>query len=118
MKKIIYLITLVTFLAPAIADDKANTGNKEAIEKFKYLGCMSCHSVKSAGIGIDASSKEESGSITPPDLSTVGKTRNSEWISNFLKKKEQIEGRSHPKIFKGDKAEREMISNWLASLKG
>ncbi|MBF0361551.1 MAG: c-type cytochrome [Oligoflexia bacterium] len=110
--KLFFKITL-TLLILIVFGAAVALAEHEGLAKYKYFGCASCHSVKSAGIEItDPSAKNDS-----LDLSTVGKDHNKEWLSNYLKKKEEVNGKTHPKVFMGTKEEREVISDWLSTLK-
>lgn len=51
------------------------------------------------------------------DLSGVGKRRAAEWMTKWLKKEEQIDGKKHKKAFTGTPLELEAVVKWLATLK-
>ena len=79
---------------------------------FDDNGCNKCHSVSSKGIKATKPPKE--GEV---DLSGVGLEHDAKWISGYLLKKEEKDGKKHKKKFTGEDAELEALSKWLASLK-
>ena len=104
------------------ADAKAIPG-KAMFLKYK---CNSCHTVNAASIGKtkaeatedDGWGDEEEKELDPPDLSGVGLKRKAEWLHLYMRKKAaNEEGRKHKKRFKGTKAERGVLVNWLVTLK-
>lgn len=114
MKIILLVIVTALFALPTFAQDK-----EAAIKIFKEYSCNGCHAIKAHNVPIeerDVGEKDDQGR-KPPDLSDVGKQRNADWIGRWLQKKEEIEGRTHKRMFKGSKDERDVLSAWLASLK-
>ena len=115
---------VVVLLIPSTAVLKERQGGQNGpLTIFLDYGCAECHTISSLGIvrpesdeeideGIDGDQE-----IAPPDLSTVGTKYDAEWISTYLRKKADIEGRKHKKRFKGKKEERLILSNWLSELK-
>jgi len=92
-------------------------------ELFTKYSCTGCHSVKAAKI-VKVTSKENTEEkddgtpkIDPPDLSTVGKERTAEWMGKYLMKKEKIKDIAHKKKFQGTPEERNILTEWLATLK-
>lgn len=83
--------------------------------------CTSCHSIQVLGIEKKASEDEADSPTTtkkkPPDLSGVGLKHTAEWITNWLLKKETMDGEHHVKKFRGTDEELGTLANWLASLK-
>ena len=81
--------------------------------KSVFVGnkCEACHSVSTAQIAcLKKNATQDSKSV---DLSTVGMTRTSVWIADYLLKKEEIEGKKHIKRFKGTDDELKVLSEWL-----
>jgi mono/diheme cytochrome c family protein len=112
-------------------------GRAVAVEQDQGLGaklfikykCHTCHAVQSKGIGIppkakaeeeddgwdDDEDEEDAGS---PDLSGAGIKRDSEWLNLWLRKKISTEkGKKHMKRFKGKEEERQVLVDWLLTLK-
>lgn len=89
--------------------------------------CQSCHSVLSNGIGSPkkATAEEDDGwgddddnDKGSPDLSGAGLLRDSEWMHLWLRKKVANEkGKKHMKRFKGTDEERQILVDWLLTLK-
>jgi len=82
------------------------TAAKAAFESNK---CGTCHLVGAYPTVKPATAKN--------DLGSIGITRSSVWISNFLQKKEKVDGKFHMKTFAGTPAERDVLSQWLAAQK-
>jgi hypothetical protein len=103
--------------APAADPAKGKAGPGQNV--FTKYRCSSCHSVESHGIKKKATSSEteETGSVKPPDLSGVGVERDAAWITKFLQKEEKIEGKLHPKKFRGTAPELQKLTAWLVTLK-
>lgn len=102
---------------PAAADSKAKPSEGQAV--FTKYKCSSCHSIEAAGIKkkpIEGEEAETEGA-KPPDLSGVGVERDAAWMTKFLSKEEKIEGKVHPKKFRGTPAEFQKLTAWLATLK-
>jgi mono/diheme cytochrome c family protein len=82
------------------------TAAKAAFESNK---CGTCHFVGAFPSVKPATAKN--------DLGSIGITRSSVWISNFLQKKEKVDGKFHMKTFAGTPAERDVLAQWLAAQK-
>ena len=102
---ILLFVFLVSFASVAAADDAA------AQKLFVDKKCNTCHSIESAKI------EKKMASSKAPDLSDVGSTRNAEWISKWLKKEVDLEGKKHPSTWSGTPEELKTLSDWLGSLK-
>ncbi len=125
MKKALLLLLLLT---AAILSATTVTGNQdEALKIYDKYGCRECHAISALKIGVDKSivpaedddgwgedSEEEA--IEPPDLSNVGTVRDAKWISQWMRKKIDIEGIMHKKRFQGSKEERHTLALWLETL--
>lgn len=90
-------------------------------EIFLANKCNSCHAIKSQSIAkkadeAEAAEKSES-DRKPPDLSSVGKKRNADWITKFLLKQIENDGEKHRKRFKGSEADLKVLAGWLETLK-
>jgi cytochrome c2 len=106
------ILTLVAlaflFVTPVVFADEAKADGKKLFTDNK---CNTCHSIQSQGI------EKTMASSKAPDLSDVGSTRDAEWISQFLQKKVDDDGKKHPKGWTGSEADLKTLSDWLASLK-
>jgi cytochrome c len=102
---------------PAAADSKAKPSEGQAV--FAKYKCTSCHSIDAAGIKkkpVEGDEAETEG-VKPPDLSGVGVARDAAWMTKFLSKEEKIEGKVHPKKFRGTPSELQKVTAWLATMK-
>ncbi|MCM2324441.1 MAG: hypothetical protein NDJ90_14380 [Oligoflexia bacterium] len=95
--------------APVRAADKA-----KALEVFKDRKCHDCHGMTAHGIGkpkkAEAAEDEEGTQKEAPDLSTLSPEVMKQadpvaFVSDYLKKKAELNGKKHKKIFKGSSAE-------------
>lgn len=80
---------------------------------FSDNKCSACHNIESEGI----IKKTASDKKTPPDLSKIGTKLNQTSIVNYLKKKESINDKKHPALFKGTDDELNAMAKWLVNLK-
>jgi mono/diheme cytochrome c family protein len=71
---------------------------------FVEQKCTKCHSAPGIAGG-------------KADLAGVGKKRTAEWMTKWLKKEEQIDGKKHKKAFTGTPAQLEAVVKWLSSLR-
>ena len=101
------------YFGSSIADAKSSSG-KDIFMKYK---CNSCHAVKAEDIQKKESKKKKKKERKAPDLSSVGLERDLEWLNKYQMKKIKIDGKKHPKKFKGTDEELQSISNWLLGLK-
>lgn len=113
-------IKLILILLPLISINIFAQDKAKAIAIFKEYTCHGCHSIEDHNIEVDNSldkgvrlEKDE----IPPDLSQVGSKHLPEWIHRWLQKKEEKKGKTHKRMFKGSMEEREILVNWLSSLK-
>ncbi len=115
--------TTVAMIAMVVLFGTQSFADKdEPVKLFKKYGCMECHSLVALDLHVEKSEEADAEAkgedeLEAPDLSAVGKTRDPKWISNYLRKKEDIDGRKHEKRFKGTDEERRAIAIWLASMK-
>lgn len=115
MKTTISLVMVLTLCFSTAA--QAN--KDEAVRVYKEYACDGCHSITAHSIPVverDVGEKNVDGRV-PPDLSKVGEKRDAEWISRWLQKKEELNGKPHKRMFKGSKEERDALTTWLATLK-
>jgi cytochrome c551/c552 len=109
-KSAILLSILVLFLVGfcarvALADD--DPGKKIFLDNK----CNACHSVDSQNI------KKTMESSKAPDLSNVGAEKTEEWITKWLKKEVDIDGKKHPKTWSGTDDDLTTLVKWLGTLK-
>jgi cytochrome c2 len=119
----------------AWAAPEARAESKTGKEIFVDRKCTKCHSIESEDIfkkkkkGAADEAKEEAGGFDddfgdaqqktePPDLSDSGNKRDSEWMTQFLKKKIRTkEGKKHKMRFKGSDEELQILIEFLVGLK-
>lgn len=83
----------------------------DAAKMFVDKKCNSCHSIDALKITkTNANSKAG-------DLSLVGKVRTSDFLTKYLKKEADIDGKKHGVAFKGTDDEFKAMVDWLANLK-
>ena len=115
---------VTAFLGYAVCTSSAFSQKAKAKEESKPEGkkifaenkCASCHTIESIGIK-RKEGEPKPADMKPPDLSTIGSERSSEWIMKYLQKKETISGEKHPKKFKGNDEELAALAKWLETLK-
>jgi mono/diheme cytochrome c family protein len=96
---------LVSFSTLAAADDAA--GQKLFLDKK----CNTCHSVDSAKI------EKKMASSKAPDLSDIGSTKDAAWITKWLNKEVELNGKKHMPTWSGTADEQKTLVDWVASLK-
>ena len=122
MSWLFWIFVVLLIPSTAVPTDR-NGRQKNPLSIFLDYGCEKCHTITSLGIVRPESEEEIDEEIDgeeadlPPDLSTVGNRYDAEWISLYLRKKTDIEGRKHKKRFKGKKEERRILAEWLAGLR-
>ncbi len=83
----------------------------DVAKMFVEKKCNSCHSIDALSITkTNANSKAA-------DLSLVGKVRTSDFLTKYLKKEADIDGKKHGVAFKGTDDEFKAMVAWLAGLK-
>ena len=127
MKKLLLLslvaALLILSLLPASVlgeeEEKEEVAVPEGQTEFLKGKCNLCHTVVAVGIGEprEESEDEEDDVVLPPDLSFVGSSREAEWITLYLQKKETIDGNKHKKRYKGKDEGLAVLVDWLVSLK-
>ena len=126
---LILAMLMLGLLVVLVASNAVGDDNADATKLFKKSGCNECHGVLSHEITVKKKEKSDEEAAEdedvdddedkpdPPDLSGVGLEHDAKWISNYLRKKEEIDGRKHEKLFKGSTQERRLIATWLADMK-
>ena|ERR1017187_8024298 len=106
------ILALATFALMSAGRVKplGDTG-KDVFAKYK---CAKCHTIDSQGIKLDGKPPEGK---QPPDLSGAGLKHDAGWISKWLVKEEEQNGKKHIKKFTGSDDELKTLSTWLGTLK-
>ena len=128
MKFTLSMLVILFFMCAGMPEFSHGADAKEIPGKAMFLKykCNSCHTVNAAAIGKtkaeatedDGWGDEEEEELDPPDLSGAGIKRKAEWLHLYMRKKTaNEEERKHKKRFKGSKAERAVLVNWLITLK-
>jgi len=112
------LLTLPLLPATAPGEEAEEEQLPKGQTAFLKAKCNLCHTVVAAGIGEPREEpEEESDIVLPPDLSIVGSSREAEWLTLYLEKKETIDGNKHKKKFKGKDEQLAELVDWLVTLK-
>lgn len=110
MKKIILGVLIiglalgVSFQGNTQADEDMLAKGKEMFTTFK---CDACHGVESQGI-VPKKKNDKS-----PDLSKVFMKGKAEWLSQYLMKEADLNGKKHPVKFSGKAEELASMVAWL-----
>jgi mono/diheme cytochrome c family protein len=103
---LVAVVSLTPATTPTYAED-APAG--QAV--FMAQKCNTCHSVQAAGI--EAKMK---GKMAGPDLSKVTQERDAEWITGYLHKEVDLDGKKHGKQFTGSDEELKALIDWLKEM--
>lgn len=79
---------------------------------FMAQKCNTCHSVEA--VGIEAKMKSEK--MKGPDLTDVASRHDAEWITKYLNKEVDIDGKKHSKGFTGTDEELQQLLDWFKSM--
>lgn len=105
--------TVVT-CALALSGAAFTAGAQDAGKKaFLSSDCNRCHAVESQDIEATSKSKRARG----PDLSTIGESRDAEWLAKYIEKQVQSNDKDHPVAWKGTDEDLQAMATWLATLK-
>ena len=105
-------VVLMGFVFNQISAPVSGAADGKAL--FVQNKCNACHAVKSAGIEQKKEAGEEDSKA--PDLSAVKTAHDAGLLAKFLEKTEKIEGKKHPKKWKGSDEELKAVTEWIASL--
>ena len=103
---LVVVASLTPTPTPAFAEDM-DPGHKV----FMDQKCNTCHGVEAAGI--EAKMK---GKMAGPDLTKVAQDRDADWITAYLKKEADIDGKKHAKAFTGSDEELQALIDWFEKL--
>ena len=78
---------------------------------FLEQKCNTCHSIESQQITKTMASSKAS------DLSDVGNKRTEEWMTQWMKKEVDIDGKKHSKSWTGKEEDLTTLVKWMATLK-
>lgn len=100
-----YLLATAYSTPAGAADAKAT----DAKQVFLAQKCNLCHAISSAGI--EATTKSEK--MKGPDLAGVTVKQDARLITDYLRKKAEINGKKHGKEFTGTDEELAALIAWL-----
>lgn len=101
--------TVVPITAPALA---ASSEGLDGQEIFLGQKCNLCHGVEAA----DIEAKTKSDKLLGPDLSDVTERHEDDWIADYLRKEQTLDGEEHKKAFTGSDEELGALIQWFHSL--
>lgn len=93
--------------------DKDKVADTEAKALFVDNKCNSCHSITKANV----MRKGGTQSTKIPDLSSVGAKHDAEWLTKWLKKEVDLNGKKHTIPWKGTDDQLATLTTWLETLK-
>ena len=107
---VIYLLFIISIVALfGFAFSMAHSNEPDGKQIFVNNKCTACHSVTSIGI---TSHKKDA-----VDLSKVGDSYKTTFLTQYLNKQEKINDKAHKVAFKGSAEDLKTLSGWLNSLK-
>lgn len=110
MRKAVMLVLglcVLSFLATAAFAQEEPAGKKLFVDNK----CNMCHSITSASVD------KKMASAKGPDLSNLGADHDAAWITKWLNKEVDLEGKKHPATVKMADADMKTMVDYLASLK-
>ncbi len=120
MRKFTSLVTFVAVVAGVLlffwnTEGIRSSASLRADGREVFLGsrCDSCHSVSTAGI----EAKAKSAAMKGPDLVGLSGQRDAAWLTRYLHKQENLDGKSHKVAFKGSDEELAALIDWLLEQK-
>ncbi|GAB6283211.1 MAG: hypothetical protein STSR0008_19690 [Ignavibacterium sp.] len=110
MNKLIAYFIFVFFIVALFGAAFANAPNEDPEGKKLFLSnkCNTCHAIQSQGI--TTNSKKQN-----PDLSDIGTKYKADFLKNYLMKKEKINTKTHPALYKGTEKDLDVLVKWLES---
>lgn len=89
------------------------SGAPHGKDLFIAMKCNMCHSIESQ----DVEAKTKSEKMKGPDLSNIGSEKDAKFITGWLKKEIEVDGKTHKGSFKGTDDELKELVDWLGTLK-
>lgn len=108
-----FVLAAATPVASHGSDMSSDSSAPHGKDLFVAMKCNLCHSIETQEITAKAKSEKMRG----PDLSNIGNEKKAEWITGWLQKKEEIDGKTHKGKFEGTDAQLKELVNWLVTLK-
>jgi hypothetical protein len=113
-RAIVRLATVATTGALLVLGLPAGASAQDAAkEAFEANKCSNCHSIEKLGIARKIQSEKMAG----PDLSRIGDKHDAAWITKFVMREVELEGKQHKSEYKGTKEDLQAIAAWLAGMK-
>lgn len=100
-------------LAATLALVATSVAAAEPKELFVANKCSQCHSMERYDITRTMDVEKTRG----PDLSEVGDCHDAEWMTGFIMKTVELNGKKHLNNYKGTKKDLEALVGWLAQQK-
>ena len=105
-------ILIFAFLASFAPIARGDDASMPAGQKlFMDKKCNTCHSIDSLKV------EKKMASSKAPDLSNVGAKHDAEWITKWLNKEVDLEGKKHPATWSGTPEDQKTLVDWVATLK-
>jgi hypothetical protein len=111
MNKTILLLSVAILFLIGISAQLALADDAPGKKLFLDQKCNTCHSVESQGITKTMASSKAS------DLSDVGSKRTEEWLTKWMKKEQDVDGKKHSKTWSGTDADLTTLVQWMGTLK-
>jgi len=108
----VWALATVLLFAPTLlflGVSESAAGDADGTTLYTTHKCNMCHAVASAGV--EAKTKSET--MLGPDLG--GTAREAAWITQYVKKETDIDGKKHKATFKGTDEELDALIKWLAA---
>ena len=100
---------LICFVSIAKSDEA--TSESAGQKLFVAKKCNTCHSIESQKV------TKKLASSKAPDLSDLGKDHDAEWITKWLNKEVDLDGKKHSSSWTGTPEDEKTLADWLATLK-
>jgi len=101
---LILVLSVMTLATPSRAQG-------DAPGKTLFLGqkCNMCHAVPAAGVEATTTSDKMKG----PDIANLADKYDAEWVTKYVTKMADKDGKPHVKAFKGTDEELQSLVDWL-----
>lgn len=114
------LLLFLVFILPSsyvLAVETSTVKDEPGKKLFLDNKCNICHSIQAAAVVKKGPAVAAGAKNPPPDLSGVGLERSADWITKFLKKEVDLNGKKHTKLWTGKPEDLATLAKWLESLK-